>query len=233
MTRQRLWIAAAIVLALLMFAPLRFVVGVVGLDDAGISSRTASGLIWFGRLDQARAGKIDIGTLDVGLQPLGLALGQTNFDFARSDAAGEALSGTVVRGIDRRGVADVTGSLAGGDIGGLPVERLTFERVSVLFAGGLCREAEGRVTLVPGLTIAGLQLRNGLTGPVRCEGRAATMTLAGQSGMERLTMSIDPDGSYTVRLGVQAADPLLGAALTAAGFGPTAEGYVRTSRGRF
>jgi general secretion pathway protein N len=233
MTRPRLWIAAVVLLALLVFTPLRFATGLIGLGDGAVSARSASGLIWAGRLDQARVAGLDLGTLDVGLHPLPLALGRARIGFERSEGNGAPLSGAIESGIGRRGFDGVTGSLPGGNIGGLPVESIAFDNARLLFVDGQCREAGGRVTLTLGLSIAGLELRNGLSGDLRCEGREAAVTLAGQSGLERLTLTVDADGKYVARLGVQSADPLLGAALSAAGFGTTAEGYVRTMRGRF
>lgn len=233
MTRPRLWIAAGVLLALLIFMPLRFATALIGLGDDGISARSASGLVWAGRLEQTRVGPLDLGTFDVGLHPLPLALGRARIGFERSDGSGAPLSGAIESGIGRRGFDGVTGTIAGGDIGGLPIESIAFDNARLLFVDGQCREAGGRATLTIGLSMAGLELRNGLSGDLRCEGRAAAVTLAGQSGLERLTLTVDADGNYVARLGVQSADPLLGAALSAAGFGPTAEGYVRTMRGQF
>ncbi len=233
MTRHRMMIAIGALLALLLFAPLRLATALIGLDDAGITARGASGLVWAGRLDQARAGGFDLGTIDIGLHPLPLALGRARLGFARSDGSTEPLSGTAEIGIGRRGFDRLTGSIVGGNIGGLPVERVAFDNARLLFVDGQCSDASGRVTLVIGLSIAGLELRNGMTGDLRCAGQEAAVTLAGQSGLERLNLTVDADGNYVARLGVQSADPLLGAALSAAGFGPTAEGFVRTARGRF
>lgn len=234
MTRRRILIALAVVFAAILFLPLRLVSGMIGFDDLGVTARHASGTIWSGRMEQVRGGGFDLGTLDVGLKPLPLLLGRANLDFQRTEGSGgEPLSGSASIGPGRRAIDGLTGVVVGGDFSGIPVERIAFEQASVVFADGQCREASGRVTVTIGFSVAGLQLRNGMTGALACEGRELRTVLVGQSGLERLILTSDADGNYVARLLVQSTDPVLGAALSSAGFGPTAEGFVRTMRGRF
>ena len=233
MTRRRILSAFAILAAIILFLPLRLAGALIGFDNLGLTARSAGGTVWSGQLDQARLGPVDLGTLDVGLKPLPLLLGRASLDVERAAAEGtQALSGTVSVGIGRRAIDGLTGTVGGSTIGGLPIESIAFDNATVVFADGRCVEASGRATVTVGLSIAGLQLRNGMTGGLNCEGRDLVTTLTGQSGLERLRLTIDADGSYVARLMVQSTDPFLGAALTAAGFGPTDQGYVRTSRGR-
>jgi general secretion pathway protein N len=233
MTRRRILSAFAILAAIILFLPLRLAGALIGFDNLGLTARSAGGTVWSGQLDQARLGPVDLGTLDVGLKPLPLLLGRASLDVERAATEGtQALSGTVSVGIGRRAIDGLTGTVGGSTIGGLPIESIAFDNATVVFADGRCVEASGRATVTVGLSIAGLQLRNGMTGGLNCEGRDLVTTLTGQSGLERLRLTIDADGSYVARLMVQSTDPFLGAALTAAGFGPTDQGYVRTSRGR-
>lgn len=232
-TRGRILIGFALLAALILFLPLRLAGSLIGFDDVGLSARSAGGTVWSGRLDQARLGGFDLGTLDVGLKPLPLLLGRASMDIERPVANGTPpLAGTVSLGIGRRAVEGLSGTISGGDIGSLPVESIAFDAATIVFADGRCVEASGRATVTVGISVAGLQLRNGMTGGLNCEGRDLATTLVGQSGLERLRLNIDADGNYVARLIVQSTDPVLGAALTAAGFGPTDQGYVRTSRGR-
>ena len=234
MTRRRILIALAVVFAAILFLPLRLVSGMIGFDDLGVTARHASGTIWSGRMEQVRGGGFDLGTLDVGLKPLPLLLGRASLDFERTEGSGgEPLSGSASIGPGRRAIDGLTGAVVGGDFSGIPVERIAFEQASVVFADGQCREASGRVTVTIGFSVAGLQLRNGMTGALACEGSDLKAELVGQSGLERLILTSDADGNYVARLLVQSTDPVLGAALSSAGFGPTAEGFVRTMRGRF
>lgn len=233
MTRRRILVGLAILAAIILFLPLRLAGGLVGFDDLGLTARSAGGTVWSGQLDQARLGPVDLGTLDIGLKPLPLLLGRASMTVDRAATAGtQPLSGTVSLGIGRRAIEGLSGTLGGTSIGGLPVESIAFDNATIIFADGRCVEAAGRMTMTVGLSVAGLQLRNGMTGGLNCEGSSVATTLVGQSGLERLRLEIDGDGNYVARLMVQSTDPALGAALSAAGFGPTAEGFVRTARGR-
>ena len=221
--------------ALAVFLPLRFAAGWL-LDGSGLTARRASGLIWAGYLDSARIGGFDLRTMDLGLEPLPLLIGRAQFWFNRpgTDNPGvEPLSGKLAIGWNLRALRDVSGIIRGGAIAGVPVERISFDGANLSFSGGACRAASGRVTLVPAVRIAGLELRNGLSGDLRCEGRDLSVALAGESGMERLLLTVDASGGYTARLTVQTSDPALGAGLSAAGFAPMAGGYEQRLRGRF
>lgn len=233
-TRTRILIGLAVLFAAILFLPLRLAATLIGFDDLGVTARHASGTIWSGRMEQVRGGGFDLGTVDVGLRPLPLLLGRASMDFERTEnSGGEPLAGTVSIGPGRRAIDGLTGAVTGGDFSGIPIERIAFDGASAVFADGQCREASGRVTVTIGFSVAGLQLRNGMAGELACEGGDLKAELVGQSGLERLILTSDADGNYVARLLVQSTDPVLGAALTAAGFGPTAEGYVRTMRGRF
>lgn len=233
MTRRRLWIMLAVVLAIILFLPLRLAMGMIGIDDTGLSARQLRGTVWSGRMEQTRVGGIDLGTLDVGVHPLPLLIGRARMGFTRVAGNGvEPLSGTYEIGPGRRVIDGLNGTVITGALGDLPVERLTFDQTSVQFSDGQCHSASGRVQVMLAVRIAGIDLRNGLSGEARCERGALLLPLSGQSGMERLTLAIHGDGQYEARFGVNATDPITSAALSAAGFSATAEGYFRTVRGR-
>lgn len=231
--RRRFWLILAAVAAAILFLPLRLALAFAGPDDARIAARAAGGTIWDGRLEQVRAGALDLGSFDVALRPLPLFLGRASLAIDRpTTSADRGLFGIVESGIGRTAIRNMSGSIMGGMIDSLMIERVDLADATVVFADGACREAAGQVTLVPALDLAGLDLANGLSGPLTCDGRQLALALSGQSGMERLVMTVDAEGNYVARLHIRATDPLLGAALSAAGFGPTAEGFTRTMRGR-
>lgn len=234
MNRRAIWISVAVVVAAILFFPLRLASGLIGLDSMGLTARQVGGSIWAGRMEQARMGGVDLGTIDVGLKPLPLLLGRARFGFARAPGGGpEPLSGAIDIGPGRRVIDGLSGSVLAGDWSELPIEKVTFDQLSAHFSDGQCRAASGRVQVTLAVRIAGIDLRNGLSGEARCEGRALLIPLIGQSGMERMTLTINGDGGYAARFGVNATDPITAAALSAAGFTATAEGYYRTVRGRF
>lgn len=234
MTRPRLWIALAALVAAVLFLPLRLAAAWVGLDATGLTARQTSGTIWSGRFDQARFGGFDLGTLDAGLHPLPLLLGRARFAFERAQGGGPLpLSGSIEIGPGRRVVEGLSGTVTAVGPQPLPIESVSFDQASVHFSDGQCRSASGRVQLMLAVRIAGIDLRNGLSGEVRCEGRALLVPLAGQSGMERLNLTIEGNGRYQARFGIAATDPVTAAALSAAGFSATSEGWYRTMRGQF
>ncbi len=227
------FIVIVALLALILFLPLRLASGLLGFVQFGLSARQVSGSVWSGKLDQAHIGALTLGTLDVGMEPAPLLLGRARLAFARpADDADGPLSGTVESGFGRRAISHVTGSIAGPGTGALPIERLTFDNLSVRFSDGTCAAASGRVTLVVGLEIAGVTLANGLSGEARCAGGRLQLPLVSQSGMERVTMTIAVDGSYAARVAVQPGDAMVATALSASGFVADSGAYVRTYRGQ-
>lgn len=235
--RRRMTIAAVLLALILIIAtfPMRLALGLSGATDAGISAREIRGSIWSGELVDARLGALPLGTVRASLSPLALLGGRTELVFSRTDARLGALAGRL-HGSDPRGMSEINGmtSLAGG-FGLIPVDTIRFEGATARFdAAGKCVEAGGRLQLVVGTTIAGLDLSRGLSGPLRCAGGRAQATLASQSGMERLTLSFDGSGAYRAGFAINVdRDPAMAAALAALGFKPGQGGFVLTSAGRF
>ncbi|WP_411339286.1 type II secretion system protein N [Sphingopyxis sp. J-6] len=235
--RRRMTIAAVFLALILIIAtfPMRLALGLSGATDAGISAREIRGSVWAGELVDARLGALPLGTVGASLSPLALLGGRTELVFSRTDARLGALAGRL-HGSDPRGMSDINGmtSLAGG-FGLIPVDTIRFEGATARFdAAGKCVEAGGRLQLVVGTMIAGLDLSRGLSGPLRCAGGRAQATLASQSGMERLTLSFDGSGAYRAGFAINVdRDPAMAAALAALGFKPGQGGFVLTSAGRF
>jgi general secretion pathway protein N len=199
-----LWLASIILAALLIFMPLRLALGLAG--ETGLSARVAGGTIWSGRLVDARLGELDIGTIDTSLRPLPLLLGRLRLDGTR--IGGAPLAGSAETGWGRRAVYDLTGSFSGGELGDVPVGQVTLEGVTIIFSGGRCAEAGGRVRLALAGNIAEATLPS-LSGTARCDNGALLLPLTGDSGVERLNLRIDGDGRYTGTLGTGAAIPTI------------------------
>jgi len=235
MTR-RIWIAAALLALVLIIAtlPMRLALQITGAQDAGLSARSVTGSIWSGTLVDARWRGAALGTLDAGLAPAGLLTGSARLDIAReSELLGALRGGLILNGW--RGVADMNGQVSlGASLAGVPLDTLRLEAVEARFdSAGRCMAASGRVQLSIALPVPGLDLAGGLGGPLACRDGRAEAALASQSGMERLTLSIDGAGRYRARLAVQGSgDASVAALLRAAGFLPTGNTLVLLHEGR-
>jgi general secretion pathway protein N len=218
-TRAKIMLAVILIVGLLVTWPLRAAFSIFGLKDMGVAARSLRGPIWWGGAEELQIRGVQIGTVDVFLNPLQLLIGRVRIDIARRIGAPNDISGAITIGFGGRGIDDVTGALAlAAPLAPLPVSRVEFEGLSIRFSGGQCMEAQGRVRArVPAL-ISGLSLANGLSGEVRCAGDAVELPLVSQSGLEQLTMRIAEDGSYQATMRVRTTDPLLAAALGANGF---------------
>lgn len=238
MRSRRRWIIAAALLALLLLVatfPMRLALAWSGASEAGIAAREVRGSVWSGALIDARLGALPLGSVRASLSPLALLGGDAELSFSRADDRLGALAGRL-HGSDPRGMSDVNGvtSLSGG-LGLLPVDTIRFEGASVRFgADGKCVEAAGRLQLMVGAPIAGLDLSHGLSGPLSCANGRAQAALASQSGMERLTLSFDGSGAYRAQFAINVdRDPAMAAALAVLGFKPGSDGYVLATTGRF
>lgn len=235
MTR-RIAIVAALLALLLIIAtlPMRVALGLAGAADAGLSARSVSGTIWSGTLVDARWRGAALGTLDAGLDPLALLRGAVRLDVMRNSPLLGDLRGTLALS-GARGVTDMNGTVSlGASLAGVPLDTLRLEQAEARFdAAGRCAAASGRVQLSIALPVPGLDLASGLGGPLRCRGGRAEAALASQSGMERLTLSVDGTGRYRARLAIAAgSDPAVAGLLRAAGFLPVGDTLVLLHEGR-
>lgn len=209
----------ALVVVLATF-PLRLALGLAGAETAGLTARGVTGSIWSGRIVDAVWRGADLGSVDAGLNPLALLGGDVRVDVRRDDQLRGPLTGGLMLAGDQ-GVADVSGALSlGASLAGVPLDTLRLTGVTVRFDGdGRCVAAGGQAQLTLALPVPGLDLANGLSGPLACRDGRAEATLASQSGMERLRLGIDGKGRWRAQLGVASgSDPALAGLLRAAGF---------------
>lgn len=165
------------VVALIVFLPLRFVVG-------GVTAREASGLAWAGSLKEARFGPAVLGDLDARLSPLRLLIGEARLAVSRPD-----FTGAVLMASNRRAAESVTGTLP---LDNLPIASFDLSDVTVRFRDGLCDRAEGIVRANTD--------RGSLSGSARCDRGALLLPLASGSGQEKLDLRVSGDGRYDAAL---------------------------------
>jgi general secretion pathway protein N len=211
--------AAAFVLALLVFLPLRVGVGLFGLGEMGIAARTVHGSVWSGQAEELQAGAFRLGTVDVGLSPIQLLVGRASFDLSRKAGAADDIEGALSVGFATRGIDDVTGMIPlGGAFAPLPIVAVALQDVSISFSGEHCLKAEGRVRALMSGTLPGLDLANGMFGQARCDGAEALIPLVSQSGSERIDVRISSSGRYRAVMSVTTTEPAIVDTLRSGGF---------------
>ena len=70
--RGKIWVAAAIFIALIVTFPLSVAFSLLGLQDKGVTARSLRGPVWWGGAEELTVGGIRLGTLNVFLAPLPL-----------------------------------------------------------------------------------------------------------------------------------------------------------------
>lgn len=217
--------------ALLVFLPMRLVLGWAGLGDQGFSARTVSGSVWAGRLNEARFGDLALGSLDASVSPFALLIGRARIAL---DGDPGLLHGAITLSRHGQGVDDVTATLpTGRAFAPLPVTELGLENVTVHFADDTCDRAEGRVRAKLVGEAAGVALPSELSGVARCDGGTLLLSLASQAGTESIELRITGAGRYTAALRIAPTDPTAAQRLAAAGFVAGQGGYRLSIEGRF
>jgi general secretion pathway protein N len=192
-TRRAVLFAALLALALLVFLPLRLVLGWAG---AGISAREVSGTAWSGSLKEARAGAAILGDLDAALAPLPLLLGRARLEVERPSAAPDRLSGALVVSRNMRAAESLTGAVPiDAQVAGAPVESFSLNDVTVRFRDGQCDRAEGQVTANLAGPALGSALPASLSGSLRCDRGDLLLPLAGGAG-PGMALRVSADGRY-------------------------------------
>jgi general secretion pathway protein N len=234
-TRPAVLLGGLAVLALLVFLPMRLVLGLVGLGDYGLSARAVTGPVWYGWLAEARIGDVMLGDIRARLSPFQLLLGRVRLDVtgaAQGDRPG--LSGAITTSRYQSGIDAMNGSVATGNVfAPLPVNRVDLEAVSVTFENGACARAEGRVKAQLSGGIAALMLPQGMSGALRCEGGALVVPLVSQAGTESVTLRVQGNGRYRAALDIQSSDPTIGQKLSLVGFQQAGAGYRLSIEGQF
>ncbi|MBY8827541.1 type II secretion system protein N [Hephaestia mangrovi] len=222
---------AIFVAALIVFLPMRLVLGWIGLGDLGLTARQVTGSMWFGSLTEARAAGFVLGDMDAHVSPIQLLVGRAKIDVAGKGRA--PLQGAASVSRHGFGVDDVSASLAGGAaFAPLPVTSLDLDDVSARFKDGACDHAEGRVRATLGGALGGVPLPQAMAGTARCDGNALLLPLVSTAGTESLDVRFHADGSYAADLTMRTGDPALGTKLQLAGFQPSANGFLLSVQGR-
>ncbi len=230
--RRTLFVAVVILFALLALVPLRFAIGLVGFDRAGLTARAATGSIWLGALHDARIGPIPLGDVRTRLHMLPLLIGEGRLHVAARDA--EGIEGTLVRTRNSFGFDDVSGRVGPASlIPPVPLAGIELDDLGARFAEGRCIEAGGRVRVTLAGPAAALGIPVALSGTARCAGDTLLLPLAGQSGLDRFDIRVKDDGRYQIDLIVGVADARLAPAFLAAGFRRSGSGYRLRVNGAF
>lgn len=217
--RSRIALILVLLFGLLLFFPMRVALGLAGLERLGIAAREVRGMVWSGGIDQLMLGNMPMGGVRAGLSPVSLLMGRARFDVARTNGLADDIKGALTVGFGRIGVDDVTGVVPlGRSFAPLPVGSLTLEDVSAYYSGDRCGHAEGRVRARMAGQFPGLNLTQGLSGVVACDGDALLLPLVSQSGLEKINLRIWRSGRYTAEMRVETADPVLTSALGQVGF---------------
>ncbi|OYX39091.1 MAG: type II secretion system protein N [Sphingomonas sp. 32-62-10] len=234
-TRPAVLFGGLTLLGLLVFLPMRLVLGLVGLGEYGLSARAVTGPVWYGQLMEARLGDLSLGDLRARLSPFQLLLGRARLDLngpAQGDKPG--LVGAISTSRYGFGIDDMTGSVPTGSVfAPLPINRIELEGVSIRFDSGACAVAQGRVKAQLSGAIATVPLPQAMSGTVKCEGGALIVPLVSQAGTESVTLSIRANGRYRATLDIQSSDPAVAQKLGLVGFQQAGAGYRLSTEGQF
>ena len=221
---------AALVVATILFMPLRTIVA-----GDGVTARKVDGIIWDGSIRDLRLGKLPLGDVNARLLLSPLFMGRAEMLLSRGNAQFvPGIIGSVSRGISGVSVNNLSATLPVGALfAPFPAENIQFEGFSARFAAGKCMDAGGQVRLTLSDTMPGLNLQNGMLGQPRCDGAQLLLPLVSQSAMERADIRLSADGSYTVAVTLNADRGDQAAVLNIAGFRPVDGGYRLVQKGRF
>ena len=229
--RRRLFAVAALLLlvALLVFMPLRAVVG-----GDGVVARKVEGIIWDGSIRDLRIGRLPVGDVNARLAFWPLFLGRAHILLSRGDAAfSPGINGSVTRRLGGFSVDNMKASFPVGQFfAPLPAENLELQDFSVRFNAGRCTKASGNIRLTLTGGIAGIDVANGLLGKPRCDRGDLLVPLLSQSAMEHVDIRLKADGSYTATVFLEGDRIDQAVALGLAGFRRVSGGLRMVRKGR-
>jgi len=224
----RLWHILVFVVALAVFAVARAPAAFFLQQHPGaLTYDAAEGTIWNGTLRGAVIGPYRVTSARWSLSPLDLVQGKAiaPVSFA-GDIEGDVILLGNLQGDRRIGAAALR--IHGAPVGmAMAPGETRFHGLDILFEGGACARAQGRVE-------SDVLVRAGeaidwsgppLSGAASCDGRNARITLQGANAAgERVNAHITlmSDGAAAWRVAVHGPQPSTQAALTAAGFTPGA-----------
>lgn len=227
-------LAIVFLVALLAFLPLRVAISGLGLADKGLTARSVEGNIWFGRIDQARIGGLEIGDVRTTLNPLALLIGRARLGMKGAGSIGKPFSGTLISSRNRFGVSDLNGATPLTAVGGwLPVSQIHWNNANILFEDQQCSEASGNIQATLGGNFGGFGLSNMLNGTLRCDGTKVAVEFAGDTGVEKLVLRVDASGNYDGEFAIESQNEAVRAMLSAQGFRATGTGFAMPVKGRF
>lgn len=231
MNRRRIILTSAIllVIAALIFMPLRTIVG-----GEGISARRINGIVWDGSIRDLRLGRLPIGDVNAQLHFWPLWLGRAQISISRGDAPfAPGISGSFTRRIGGFQVEGLKTTLPVQALfAPLPAENIEMQDFSVRFIAGRCAQASGNVRLILANTVPWLDLSNGLLAKPRCDGGQLLIPLLSQSAMERFDIRFAGDGTYTATIFLEGDRTEQASLLALAGFQPVVNGYRIVRKGR-
>lgn len=237
--RRAALFAAALLLMLVAFAPLRFALDRIDAPRLGLASAEVEGTVWSGRMRNASFHGVRLGDVHVGLRPLPLLLGRSRLVVETGEDGAAPGRAVLARAGRRSGIIEATLSVpVGFSQAAVPLQgELRLQGVTAMFKGGACEEARGRVvTDVLARNADFLQWQGPeLAGEVVCRGDTLVLPLRGaRDGTEvDATISLEADGRYRLQSRVITRDPALASALTLAGFRGGRDGLYRVDAGRF
>lgn len=232
MNRNRLiaYLALLLLIAAIIFMPLRMIVGV-----EGVTARKVEGVIWDGSIRDLRIGRLAIGDVNARLHFLPLFLGRAKISFSRGDAPfAPGIDGSVTRRPGGISIDNVKASFPVSALfAPLPAETLVLKDFSARFTAGRCTDASGNVRLTLANSLPGLDLSNGLLARPRCDRGQLLIPLLSQSVMEHVDIRISSDGNYTATIFLEGDRTEYAAPLALSGFRPVSGGYRMVRKGRF
>lgn len=234
-TKPGVLFGAMLVVALLVFLPMRLVLGWAGADEQGLVARSVTGTVWGATLSEARFGELSLGDVAARLSPLPLFVGRATLSLEGPGGSGAPpLSGRAFVSRHAAGVDGFTGRLAvGAAFQPLPVTALDLDGVTARFEDDRCVAAEGRLRALLAGDVAGIALPPSIEGTARCDAGALLLPLASAAGSETVTLRITGAGRYRADLAMRPADPVAAERLAASGFVAGPSGYALSVEGRF
>lgn len=220
--RTALLFISVLAIALIALLPLRVAVGFMG---PMLSARAADGCIWRGTLQDVSFGGVSLGDFRVRLSPLPLIGGKVALRF--EGVEDPARHGTLFARVGGYGAEDISARIAlPGMFAPLPIDAVELHTTSAAFNDKACSAANGRVSIALSGNYAGISLGDALSGQPRCDRGIIILPLVSPSAMERITLRIAQDGSYSAQLLIRATDADAATKLNAAGFRETAAGHL-------
>ncbi|WP_417490578.1 type II secretion system protein N [Maricaulis sp.] len=225
----------ALLVGLVVFLPLKLVLGLAG-PGLDLSRAEIHGTVWNGSVRGARISGQPLRRVQIRLHPLALFTGRARADWVITDPG---LRGRGQAAIDGRGDWSVSHARLAASpdrLGIRPIPGLTetalvdisIERLD--YRGGACAQAAGEISAsIPGgqAQAFGVALPD-MTGPVQCrDGRLAVLVSGESADMTVEAEALVASASSEWQIGVETANPDLANALAFSGFVQTANIWRR------